>query len=501
MHTRHPRILLRFFRQFLGTRTVDDISHDVTVTRSISLAPNDPHAARDLVISDLCKRVRRLLDTCESMRLSSRKRARGCVETVASLVLCANVKPEPFGGLERLLRKLGEVEKIRELSAAGTDGSFVTRWACLYLVVVTRGKFNDNWIPHLARMAIERLSRLELEDDGRQTNSEDALEDTDEKALGISRRIDDYFKTARQICVGLEAAFRFNQERRTEEEVREVLARYHEANIFNLESAIPVVDQMELNDIDMGISRINRAIGYALLPGVSFDEFERTELIHPVQFFSISADSSQVFMPQIVFLHQRLQLLCSYAPKLRDIINGRGDGVYQETLESLGILWNNDDPSRSVVGRGHLMERQLWRLLDIRDGRGFGFLVELFFLVLAQLLSMASSKDTHSALYIGTFRAITSGRREHKDCIGTQRVILNLICDIVIPDRGVTSNRTYPEYITNELLVLLGNMVEGQTGSHLDDTMVELGHNLGLLLSGDAFATAAMAVIRDRRRA
>ncbi len=57
------------------------------------------------------------------------------------------------------------------------------------------------------------------------------------------------------------------------------------------------------------------------------------------------------------------------------------------------------------------MERQLWRLQDLRDGGGFGFSVELFFNVLADLLSMASSWDTHSALYIGTFRSITS------DCI------------------------------------------------------------------------------------
>ena len=492
-HTRHPRSPLRLFRPFSGTRAVNDIPHDVALTRSISHTRND--AARDLVISDLCKRVRRLLDTCESLtKLSSRKRARGCVETVASLVLCANVKPEPFGDLERLLRKLGEMDRIREISVAGSEGSFVTRWACLYLVVVTRRTLNHPVISSRADTTIRHLSEFRLEDDGIQTNIEDVDEKQDEKALGISRRIDDYFESARQICIGLKDAFR---EGRTEEQVREVLARDYEADISKLERAIPVTAQMER--IDMGISRINHAFGYSLLPGVSFDEFKRTELIEPAQFFNISAEDAQLFMPQLLFLNQRLRLLCSYAPKLRDIINGRGDdGVYQDILDSLGILWSYDDPSRSVVGRHHLMERQLWRLLDIRDGRGFGFFVELFFLMLAQRLSMASSQDTHSALYIGTFRAITSGWRERKNSIGTQRVILNLICDIAIYDRGVISNCTYPKYITDELLVLLGNMVEGQSGAHIDDTMVEL-RNLGLILSGDAFATEAMAVIRDRR--
>ena len=107
---------------------------------------------------------------------------------------------------------------------------------------------------------------------------------------------------------------------------------------------------------------------------------------------------------------------------------------------------------------------------------------------------MAPSEDTHSALYIGTFRAITSGWREHKHSIGTQHVILDLICDIPISRRGVISNRTYPEYITNELLVLLGNMVEGQSGSYIDDTMKELG-----FCFRNAFATEAMAVISRRR--
>jgi hypothetical protein len=492
-HTRQPRSPLRFFRPFPGTPTVNIIPDDVTLTRSISHARND--AARDLVIFDLCKRVRRLLDTCESIsKLSTRKRARGCVETVASLVLCANVNPEPFGGLERLLRKLGEMERIREISAAGTDGSFVTRWACLYLVVVTRRTLNHPVISARADSTIKLLSEFRLEDDSVQAN----IHDVDEKALGISRRIDNYFETARKICLKLGGVFRPDQEGWTKEQVREVLARDHEADISKLESAIHVSGQME--SIDMAIARINHAFGYSLLPGVSFDEFKKTELIQPLHFFNILAEGSQKFMPQFVFLNQRLRLLCSYTPKLRDIINGRGDdGVCQETLDSLGILWNYDDPSRSVIGRHRLMERQLWRLLDIRDGHGFGFFVELYFLMLAQLLSTANSKYTHSALYIGTFRAITSSWREHKDSIGTQRVILNLICDIAIPDRGVISNNPYPEFITNELLVLLGYMVEGQSGSHIDDTIGELGQNLGLILSGNPFASEAMAVLSGRR--
>ena len=476
-------------------RTVYDIPHEIVVTPSISHVRNDPHATKDLVIFDLCKRVRHLLDTCKSSSkdLSSRNRARGCVGTVASLVLCANVKPELFGVFGRLLRELGEVEKIRELSAEGSNVSFVTCWSCLYLVVVTRRGLD--FASTAAQIVIRRLSRFRLEEDSKRTN----IEDADGKALENSRRIDDYFETACQFCLGLEEAFRPDQEGRTKEQVREVLARDHEASISKLESAIPVADQM--TGIDKFASRINGRIDYGMLPGVSLDEFKETKKrIQSGQFFNVSAGDAQVFMPQIVFLTQRLRLLCSYAPKLRDIMNGQGDnGVYQETLEDLRILWNPDDRPHSVVNRRHLMERQLWRLLDLRDGGGFGFLVELFFLMLGQLLSMASSPDTHSALYIGTFRAITSGWRERKHSIGTQRVILNLICDIALPNRGVITNHAYPTYIIDELLVLLGNIVEGQSGSHIDDTMAELGQNRSQFHIRTLFETEAMAVISRRR--
>ncbi len=485
--TRHPLSLFHPFGRILGIRTVNGVPYDVTVTRSIPRARNDPYAARDLAIYDLCKRVRHLLDTCNNPSLFAskelwRKRARGCVESVASLVFCANVKLELFGDLGdldlgRLLRELGEIDKIRELSAAGSDGPFVTRWTCLSLVVIIRGSLNDDLVKWLANVAIDHLSRFKIEDDGEQTN----IGDTTEKALENSRRIDNYFETASRFCVyGLRGAFSPGQVGRTEEQVKEVLARDHEADISMLESVAPAAGQMER--IDMSVSHasltirsVNHGLSVVHLPGVSFDEFKRTELIQPIQFFNLSVAEGQPFTPQFVFLCQRLRLLCSFAPKLRDIIDGRSKDVYQEILESLGTLWNDADYRRSVIGQQHLMERQLWRLLDLRDGGGFGFSVELFLLVLGQLLSMASSQDTYSALYIGTFRAITSGWRRHKHCIGTQRVILNLICDVAIPRRGIISSRSYPRYIANELLILLGNMVEGQSGSHIEDAMEELG--------------------------
>jgi hypothetical protein len=48
------------------------------------------------------------------------------------------------------------------------------------------------------------------------------------------------------------------------------------------------------------------------------------------------------------------------------------------------------------------LRRQLWRLQDLRDD-GLGFTVELFFLALRQLLSNSVSRESHFALFVGTF--------------------------------------------------------------------------------------------------
>ena len=147
-------------------------------------------------------------------------------------------------------------------------------------------------------------------------------------------------------------------------------------------------------------------------------------------------------------------------------------------VESLKNLWDEADKpvnrDWSVVTRQHLMERQLWRLQDWRDGGGFGFWVEMFFLVVARLLNLPLSPDSRFSLIVGMFEVITSDWEQHKNSIGTQRVILNLICDIAIIDRGLMSNIVFPRYITDKLLVLLENMVEGQSGSHIDEAMEEL---------------------------
>jgi hypothetical protein len=247
--TCHPRGLLHPLG-LIGIRTTTHL----TATQSIPPLPSgadSPHVTGDLAICDLCTRVRHLLETCDNRSLFPneelwRKRARGCVETVASLVFCAGLKQGLFGDLGRLLCELAKVEKIRALTAAGSAGSFITRWTCLSLVVVTRGISNDDRLKVDARLAVNYFSQFRMEADDEHIVSGGV----NEKALKNARRIDDYFEDAKLFCVsGLRRAFkpwegglgRTEAGRTPEELVKNILARDYEVDISTLERR-PVTD-------------------------------------------------------------------------------------------------------------------------------------------------------------------------------------------------------------------------------------------------------------------
>lgn len=516
-HPQHTSYLHNLFYRFgctIGIRTLDNASHDVTAIRSTLRLPtggqasDHPHTSADLAVHELCRRVQHLFDTCKNRSLFAnddlwRRRARACTETAASFVCCTDIKLELFGDIGRLLSDLGKVEKIQELSAAGSDGSFVTRWTCLSLVAI-RGMVNADLIREHAGEAIATLSRFQFqtEGDGDPTNEGD----DNENALKNARKIDGYFETTNWFCVfGLDMALRSLKDDRTEEQVRKALARDYEADISRLERLGS--EAVHMTAIDSAISLVDRTIRGVTrnliihLPGISFDGFKGTEPIPPSQLFTSAVTEGRSVAPQLIFLPQRLQHLCSYAPKLRDIIEGRSK--MQKMSESLSTIQDDAHRRGSIIHERKLMERQLWRLQDLCHGGGFGFSVELFFLALARLFSTMSSPrsspNSNSALYIGTFKVITSDWRQHKHSIGTQRVILDLVCDIASYGRGIFSDHDYPSYITEELLVLLGNMVEGQSGSHINDAMEQLNDPSTWIDEDSGFAREAIKVISRLR--
>jgi hypothetical protein len=146
------------------------------------------------------------------------------------------------------------------------------------------------------------------------------------------------------------------------------------------------------------------------------------------------------------------------------------------------------------------MERQLWRLEDLGLGGAFGFTLELYFLSLRQILSTftSSPREIDISFFIGAFRAITSDWEQVKGSCGTLQIILNLVCDIAIRDRGIFSNFSYPDYITKELLELLGNMVEGQTDPCIDAAWDQL-RNVEWRIGDRVFLEGVLKTFEERR--
>lgn len=60
--------------------------------------------------------------------------------------------------------------------------------------------------------------------------------------------------------------------------------------------------------------------------------------------------------------------------------------------------------------------------------------------------------------------------------VGTQHILLNILCDLIIRGRGIFSDFAYPESIATMLLDTLGNMLQGNTGpdDHIRDAVREI---------------------------
>jgi hypothetical protein len=79
-------------------------------------------------------------------------------------------------------------------------------------------------------------------------------------------------------------------------------------------------------------------------------------------------------------------------------------------------------------------------------------------------------------IYVGTFKAITSGWKNIKNPSRTQQVLLNLICDLIVSHCGVFSDFSYPKYIMDELLEFVGTIIieQGDSQLHINKAVQEL---------------------------
>jgi hypothetical protein len=310
-----------------------------------------------------------------------------------------------------------------------------------------------------------------------------------EAALRSSRGIDGQFAAAwdcvERLCQVFNALGEGNE---CVERVRGELLRYKP----RMENIQREAERMKL--VDKRISDLQNQIDQAVhhltqqLPGVAFDN-----LTGPTPIGQIFEFLANPVRPQLLYLSQRLLGLCSLS-------QSRSSRGYLDTPDTLRGVEKLPTALRSVPRHHRLMERQLWRLDDLSSGGALGFTLELYFLSLRQILSTftPSPRGIDTSFYISAFKVITSDWEKVKGSHGTLQIVLNIVCDIAIRDRGIFSNCTYPDCVTKELLELLGEMVKGQANPYICAALDEL-RNVGWRTGEDqGFLESALETIQKQ---
>src|SRR5258708_986089 len=323
---------------------------------------------------ELSKRVSRSLVICNNRGLFEkelwRKRTRACVETTALLVCCANAEYAWFGDIVELLDDIGTSETTRESSLAGRDELFVTRWTCLSFVAIRAILEINEGARGWAMNALDSFASLYLDDTGNR------------EALACARKIDGNIQKARGCLYRLYYAL--HEAKVLTEEVKEIL-RGCESEISELERLNIEADRIE--EVDDWIFHTQSSIGRhfhgitSQIPGV-LDDLDRAT----VPFSQFVNPSRGLDKRQFIPPGGTLKSMCSPVLTLRNILKGQGNAdAYKELLQNLRVFCH------SFNSEGNEIQRQVWRLQDLHDGGGLGFMVELFFLCFEQLLSTSSS--------------------------------------------------------------------------------------------------------------
>ncbi|KAH9016764.1 hypothetical protein EDB85DRAFT_701285 [Lactarius pseudohatsudake] len=411
----------------------------------VTLIPHSPHPPEAAAGDTISRSVAYLFETCDhhsyfESEEARHRRMRACVEAAASLVCRLDYRLDWFGEVSKVVSEIGQIEKVNSPTTI-SDTSFIMRWTCLSLMDIQR-ILGRNKLRVLAGNAVNGLVRFQT---GRGQPDPTGREG--------AQRVDEYLKTGWERVEDLRRAFEPWTQKRTSEQVEEILLT-HEQQISELERIKSKADELAV--VDREVSVYQDAMDDAThrltrqLPGVSFDELTSDTFNTP--------GTGSAPLTQLIFPGQRLQALARLGLRLREVLDGRVTEGYEEVLDNLKSV---DRVSVSLRRPNDLMRRQLWRLQDLHDGGGLGFSIELFFLSLRRLLSISSLDESNSVFYTGTFKVITSHWMEGKESPGTHCILLNIICDLIIPGRGTFSDFSYPESITTMLVDTVGNMLQG----------------------------------------
>ena len=365
-------------------------------------------------IREFCWRIGHFFATCKNRAAFAsdelrRMRARACVEVMASLVFKADAELGWFGDTLQVLGDIGNVEGMHNLSFSGMDEAFVVRWICLSI------------------MAIQSALK--------------------------SRRLLNYgdynWNSVLKECL-------WSAARKKAREIDETLEHRWGTHECQLSSKISfAVDIMQELNCTIAADQIDEDVLRMApqLPGVDLDFPDSEPFLR--QSLDLFRDPPKL---QFICRHQPLNKFLDYLNCIDSYQDNSPNSEYEQLIGK--VIWPK-----------HLLQRSLWSFDDFYGG-GLGLAVELFLLSLKQLLSTSPSHKPYSALFISTFRAITSDRREYG------RLILdtsqNILLDVVASEQHLLRTFNYPDYITDEVWELFGDVFEGRPDTYTDKVVQRL---------------------------
>ena len=404
-HLRTIRNVLSFIPPRLRTFTASRSSANAMVHRPASHSVNTHRSIvtsddESTIIREFCWRLGHFFDTCKNRAIFAsdelwRLRSRACVEAMASLVSFADVEHGWFGDTLEALGDIGSFEGTSNLLLSGRDQAFAVHWTCLSIMAI-RSTLESS------RFAIDPWSL---------TNG--SIQDSVREAPEIDDTLEHRWGTEHEWGLSSKTSF-----------ATEIMRNFND--VINSDAV----------HFDEVIQRIIRQ-----LPDVNFN----------------FPDSEPFLRRSLDLLRDpvKLRFISSLQPlnKFFDYLD-RVEGCRDKSP-------NLEDELKQVIDKvlwpKHLFQRRLWSIDDLCYS-GIGFAVELFLLSLRQLLSASPSQESYSALYIGTFKAITSDWRRYYPLFGTQEILL----DAVASDQGFLRTFEYPDYITDGVWELLGDILAVQ---------------------------------------
>ena len=431
----------------------------------------------------LYRDISHLFETCgdrHSFKSDNEWRVRSlaCTETIAAFVFFMDADIAMIGNLGKLLSDIGDCGGTRGMAEMRSNQSFAIGWTCLSLLSIRKMLDSPQWD---ALNSLKKLATFHSQpDDHGSTFTATALRN--------ARTIDnqfvaacDHVKRLRDLRKGFDVV---GEEDWARERIADIL-RQNESELT------PILDQvrrMEELKMDASLFEAQQQIHKVThdlirkLPGVAFDDYDTPKSTDTPKATDKSTDAIVVQTLDLLANPVRSQFI--YFSKLLGGLCGVNEKWSSQEFQEIDRAMRSIDAIPSSLSKSRLMERQFWRLHDLRRG-SFGFTLELYFLSIGKLLSTFSSgtppREIHQIIFVKTFKAITSDWQRFKPThsIGTRQIILNIVLDIAFQGRGIFSDVRYPGYITAELLGLLRGMIAGQADAYIEDARREIyGENL-----------------------